>query len=378
MRLRLCSRGKDEDEPVPRSHGQRRGGHLLRADERLCRQPARPRVGRSVFRAVVDGRQRPGRAHDDRRSRLSSDSGDTGGSLPAIATGPLSWAVKVSGTSPARLSVGVAPRPGTWPALNSATRRETSRRVPGDASRRATLGNYAGDHSRCATRSTATCLASRSNLRDSPQPDRLKLSLPSRVQWNTRVQPRPHHRGGRRPGTPARRRRCLRPAAADPPLPRRWLPGGPRRRTSVPPRLGDAVGVEHERVARSAGRPRSSWNSGRSRTPSSDPGRPTADGAAAAPDEQRQRVAAEARPSRSSPPSSAQPHERDGAEPVGVVAEQDLVERVEHLGGPAAAARAARGSCSGRAAVTTAASTPLPHTSPTATTQSPAPISKTS
>ena len=42
--------------------------------------------------------------------------------------------------------------PGTWPALNCATRRETSRRVPGDASRRATLGNYAGDHSRCATR----------------------------------------------------------------------------------------------------------------------------------------------------------------------------------------------------------------------------------
>ena len=110
----VCSRGKDEDEPVPRSHGRRRGGHRVRADERLCRQPARPRVGRSGFRAVVDGRQRPGRAHDDRRSRLSSDpetlAADCLQSLLARLRGP-----SRSAALPQPGYLGVAPRPGPGP-----------------------------------------------------------------------------------------------------------------------------------------------------------------------------------------------------------------------------------------------------------------------
>ena len=102
--------------------------------------------------------------------------------------------------------------PGTWPALNSATRRETSRRVPGDASRRATLGNYAGDHPRCATRVlTAIFVASRSKLARLASARSTQTVTPQPSPVERGVQLRPHRRGGRRTETPSRRRRSHQP-----------------------------------------------------------------------------------------------------------------------------------------------------------------------
>ena len=212
MRLRLCSRGKDEDEPVPRSHGQRRGGHRLRADERLCRQPARPRVGRSGFRAVVDGRQRPGRAHDDRRSRLSSDPETLAAHCLQSLLARLSRAVS---------EVAALPQPGYLSVLHRVRDlarlelRDEARDEPtsswrcfppgnaGQLRRRPLKMRHAGvDCDLPGEQVELARLASaRSTQTVTPQPGPVERG----------VQPPPHHRGGRRTETPSRRRRSHQP-----------------------------------------------------------------------------------------------------------------------------------------------------------------------